>query len=227
MKVNINYSNRIIPIEIYANEHISNIIKNTNSFYEIKFLQYVSQNHNKHGTIIDIGANIGNHSLFFSEFLEYDKICCFEPFPQNASLCRTNLINKNCEIYEIALSNEDGEATLYNSERGNYGGFSLVDYGSGMSFKVLDSVQTRTLDSYDINNVSMIKLDAENHELQILQGAKKTIIKNKPIIFLEDVSAVHPHLFARDRYDKYFADIGYIKKHINIHNYVDLWVPKK
>ena len=72
MKVNINYANVNIPIEIYADEHISNIIKNTNSFYEIKFLEYISQNYNKHNTIIDIGANIGNHSLFFSEFLEYD-----------------------------------------------------------------------------------------------------------------------------------------------------------
>ena len=43
----------------------------------------------------------------------------------------------------------------------------------------------RTLDSYNLHGVSFIKMDVENFEDEVLDGAKKTLRENRPIIFLE------------------------------------------
>ena len=43
----------------------------------------------------------------------------------------------------------------------------------------------KPLDSYNITNVSIIKIDVEGHEISVLEGALKTINKNKPKIVIE------------------------------------------
>ena len=42
-----------------------------------------------------------------------------------------------------------------------------------------------TLDSLNIKNISVMKIDVEGHELEALKGAKKTIQNSKPVIILE------------------------------------------
>lgn len=224
MKIEINYNGKTVPINIYENDVISNDIIRNKTFYEIKFLDFISTNFNKNKTIIDIGANIGNHSLFFSEYLEHERIHCFELHPDNVDLLTLNMKDKKCIIHEIALSDTEGNAIMYNSEIGNNGGFSLNKYES--SYVVNGSIKTRTLDSYKINNVTMIKIDAEAHELSILIGSKETILKNKPVIFVEDLFHGCPHLFTENRFDGFFKEVGYYKKYENIHNsLMDCWLP--
>ena len=42
-----------------------------------------------------------------------------------------------------------------------------------------------TLDSFNLDNISFIKIDVEGYELKLLKGAFNTIEKNKPVIFIE------------------------------------------
>lgn len=224
-----NFLNQKTPIHIYKhNEIISNEIRRTRNFFEITFLNYLYINHNDQRGIIDIGANIGNHSLFFSKFIKNNIVHCFEPYPSNVNILRKNMENRNCIIYDIALSDHEGTLPLYNSQAGNFGGFSLHNYGKGVSFEVSKSIPIKTLDSFNLNDISMIKIDVENHENEILQDAKETILRNKPIIFLENLHYRYPKICPNPEPHKdILTEYNYVKSLSNICNsLMDLWIPK-
>lgn len=224
------YLNDSTPIHVHGGfESVSNWIIQHNNFYEIEFLDFIRQNFYEQRGIIDIGANIGNHSLFFSKFLKNDIVHCFEPYKANLELLRKNMTDRKCIIYDIALSDHEGELPLYNSQQLNYGGFSLHSYSDTMSFKVLDSIPVTTLDSFNLSNISMIKIDVENHENEVLIGARQTILRNKPIIFLENLYHGFPAVCPNPNpHDYQFEQLNYVKKYSNIHGgFMDLWVPKE
>jgi FkbM family methyltransferase len=221
---NVNYAGKEIGINIYdAYEHVSEEISRESMFYEIEFLQYIENNHSTQSGIIDIGASIGNHSLFFSEFLEYDTIHSFEPHPHNFELLKKNMDGKRAKLYQTALSEKKGEMVLYNSDSSNNGGFSL--HHQPTSFVVYDKIDVTALDSYKLKNISMIKIDVEGHEEEMLKGAVETIKKNHPIVFIENLGYNWPELFEVDRLDSFFHNMGYIRKEENIvGSLMDLWV---
>jgi hypothetical protein len=67
--INSNYGGTSTLISIYDNgEIVSDHMVQTNNFFEIQFLDYLYKNYRNQTGILDIGANIGNHSLFFAKF---------------------------------------------------------------------------------------------------------------------------------------------------------------
>jgi hypothetical protein len=132
------------------------------------------------------------------------------------------------QIYEIALSNKEGTMPLYNSQAENFGGFSLHSYSNGSSFVVNSSINVITLDSLNLSNISMIKIDVENHEVEVLEGAKQTILLNKPIIFIENLFHGYPKVCPNPNpHQTIFDELNYYKKESNIlGSLMDLWVPK-
>lgn len=228
----VTYKGKDVRIHIYqSEEHISDEIRRTKTFYESEFLQYIETNYSIQKGIIDIGANIGNHSLFFSEFLEYDTIYSFEPFGENFKLLEKNLKGKRVKLFQMALSDKKGEMVLYNSEMGNNGGFSL--HQQPTSFVVEDKVEVRSLDSYKLKDITMMKIDVEGVEEKVLEGSRKTIERNRPIIFVENLGWGWPDLFDRDRLNAFFGEIGYRRKEANIvgesglGSLMDLWIPNE
>lgn len=228
--VNSNYGNTNTEIFIHnKGEIVSDNMVATNNFFEIAFLDYLAKNYNNQMGILDIGANIGNHSLFFAKFLKCEMVYSFEPFPRNISLLKMNMRNyaDKSKIFEIALSDKEGKLPLYNSQAGNFGGFSLHSYSNGSSFIVNPSIDVITLDSLNLDNISMIKIDVENHENEVLEGAKNTIIRNKPIIFIENLFYNFPNVCPNPNpHENIFNSLNYIKKESNIFgSLMDLWIP--
>lgn len=225
-----NYNN--MPTRIYIHrkgEIVSDNMRCNNTFFEIDFLKFIHINYPNQNEILDIGANIGNHSLFFLKFLRCNKVHAFEPMESNLIL-----LNKNTEaflekitIYDIALSDREGNLPLYNSQVDNDGGFSLHKYLNGSSFIVKNSIPTIKLDSYNLNNITMIKIDVENHENEVLDGARDTIIRNKPIIFIENLFYGYPQVCPDPNpHQKIFNELNYKKINSNIvGSLMDLWVP--
>jgi hypothetical protein len=82
-------------INVFANDYIGNIIEANNDYYEKieldKFLEYIPKN----GIIYDIGANIGNHTLFFSRYTLPQKIFAFEPIKEVCEVLVHNLRKNN------------------------------------------------------------------------------------------------------------------------------------
>lgn len=125
------------------------------------------------GTIIDAGAHVGNHTLWFAAICRLH-VEAFEPthYPQlgeNVSL-NPNIAHQ-VKIHACALGEQRGWASLVGKDR-------LGMDAEGM-------LPVRTIDEYEFTNVSAIKADVEDMEPQLLRGALQTIEREQPILFLE------------------------------------------
>lgn len=159
--------------------------------YEHYIFDYIKEKINVKGTtIIDVGANFGFHTLQFRDLVgELGQVISFEPQKLvYYQLCGNIILNghNNITAYNIALSDEVNvlkmENLQYHSERDINIGNAHLDacYDNGYNL-----VNVNTLDSFNFENVSVLKIDVQGYEPRVLDGAKETILKNKPVIFIE------------------------------------------
>lgn len=166
-------SNKILSFGVYEKPHLELIfewLKTKKDFFN--------------STVLDIGANIGNHSLYFSNY--FSKCISFEPNPRTFSVLEINSgLVENIIPMNIGLSDKKKSAPLYTNFH-NVGASSLSDDWNksvdGSCEIQLDRVDD-VLDKED--KIGLIKMDVEGHEWFALKGAEKTIKKNKPIIIFE------------------------------------------
>jgi FkbM family methyltransferase len=134
---------------------------------------------------LDIGANIGciSQALLRCGF----RVHAFEPQPEIHKLLAMNMSASGGEFthHNIALGSAAGTAEMpkvYYSAKGNFGGLGLGSKSLYGSY----NVPVETLDSYAFNNVGFIKIDVEGFEEEVLRGAVDTILRDKPILYIED-----------------------------------------
>jgi FkbM family methyltransferase len=144
----------------------------------------------KDGTdILDIGANIGTHTLMFSEI---GPVHSFEPLyhdivKQNVE---SNSLKNPVKIYPYALSDAEQMRDMYLPRRmpqgvKNYGGSSMHLNETAAHSNTPVQVECKTLDDIYTGIPSVIKMDVENHEPYVLRGAANIITKYKPTIIIE------------------------------------------
>jgi hypothetical protein len=68
-------------------------------------------------------------------------------------------------------------------------------------------VEMRTLDSYKFENIALVKIDVEGHELSVLAGAKDTLIRSNPFVIIETENRHRPNAVAS--VIKFFTDLNY------------------
>lgn len=150
-------------------------------------------------TFIDIGANIGCFSLFFTRHPKIQKIYAFEPDPSNHAQLVSNIWLNNQQrkvrTFEMALSGESGVAVLFRPQNRQSDEFSKFNMGtSGLdryprrhdqSEKV--EVAKRKLDDVlELSGATIaIKIDVEGHELSVLMGMKEVLKKNNCGLMME------------------------------------------
>jgi FkbM family methyltransferase len=127
--------------------------------------------------VVDAGANAGLYAYWFAK--RAGIVYAFEPIPQLVAYLR-RASPKRVRVVECALSDKEGLANLYVPL--NWGEASLRKPQQGAA--VL-GVPTKTLDSFELRNVGLMKIDVEGHELAVLQGARDTIRTSRPIVFVE------------------------------------------
>lgn len=162
---------------IYHDDLINRLVQQSGTFFEQWLLDEIKDKVTSFDFVIDVGANVGNHSFFFKNICKANRIVCFEPLDENI-----NLLKQNCEdveINEVALSDVIGDGLLQqiDSMDNNSGTARVSNWGR--------SIKLTTLDSFKFNNVTFIKIDVEGHELNVLRGAMETINKYKPDILIE------------------------------------------
>lgn len=135
-------------------------------------------------TYIDIGASTGKTSHPFVD--HFERIICFEPNPKSFSQLTTN---KSVECHNVALGDTEETKTLIvnditnNPEHGSLSEERNNNWEKGEKFEV----QIKCLDSYKFfSDVDFIKIDTEMYECKVIQGALKTLKKNKPVIMFEN-----------------------------------------
>ncbi|XOB42191.1 MAG: FkbM family methyltransferase [Candidatus Nealsonbacteria bacterium] len=153
-----------------------------------KFLNRI----NNKTVFYDIGANIGMYSLCAAKYKVCPKfIYCWEPEPFNFKRLKENIdLNdiKNITAFPVALGSENVVLELWTDAKEPG---SLTPSFTRKSSKSI-SVQVVRGDDWVLEKrlylPSIIKIDVEGYELNVLKSFKKTISKSKPIIFLE----IHP-----------------------------------
>ena len=145
---------------------------------------------------LDIGANIGNHSLAFAE--HFDRVLAFEPNPRTFRLLAINSeLAPNIAPYRLGASNRKGTVTAYEDSL-NLGATTTSRAISGHREAhqkgLISPVQfdVDRLDDFlsesDLNQVDFIKLDVEGHEAAALEGMEKILRVSSPVIVMEAFS---------------------------------------
>lgn len=145
-------------------------------------------------TLVDIGANIGQHSLILSHYCKH--IYAFEPIPSvfnqfNESIKKNNF--KNITPFNLGISDKK-ESKSFNFVKNHAGTSSFVQRNQNDVTETIE-VKTDTLNNVLPNiKIDVIKIDVEGYEAIVILGNKDFIIKNKPIVFLE----FSPHWILRE-----------------------------
>lgn len=163
-----------------------------NKFYEVELLNGMCKLvKNKDGIAIDIGANIGNHSLFFAK--KFKQVIAFEPVPNNCWIVKANAyLNRidNLVLIEKGLSNKNTQMAVDNTNRENTNnGVSEIIENSSKQIIVDVAIGDEEIKNLNLNKkIEIIKIDVEGHEPFVVEGLKRTIEKDKPLIFWEAFS---------------------------------------
>lgn len=132
---------------------------------------------------VDVGANIGTHTIELSRMAGF--VLAFEP--QRLvfqTLCANIALNHctNVKAFETALGRETKLITVPLREpmaRNNFGGVMMTEEGPG------EIGLMEPLDRYALSSCGFIKVDIEGMEADFLEGAKATIAKHRPILYME------------------------------------------
>ncbi|HEX4146615.1 MAG TPA: FkbM family methyltransferase [Pirellulales bacterium] len=142
--------------------------------------------------IVEVGAHIGCHSVFLAQQAgPTGTLIVFEP--QRIlfqTLCANLALNSltNVFAFQRAVGAAPGSIFVpiidYRRED-NFGGVALGSYEHG------ESVEVVTIDSMELARCELIKIDVEGMELQVLEGARQTILRLKPIVYIENDRPEH------------------------------------
>ena len=142
------------------------------------------------GVILDVGANIGNHTLMFSRYAQ--RVLAFEPGHRAFGVLQQNLAANGLDhvtALNVGLSDTDATQTLYVELSGNLGESSLTLQNLTSDQYLEDTIALRVGDAVvaeqGVGQVDFIKIDVEGHEQAVIQGLRQTIRSSRPVVLME------------------------------------------
>ncbi|UWQ94051.1 FkbM family methyltransferase [Rhodobacteraceae bacterium M385] len=192
-------------------------------FFEPEELTLIHSYLPKGGTFLDIGANVGNHSLYAGLFCDAGRIIPFEPNPLAYRLLVLNLVMNGLndrttfDYVGFGASDVDGEGFSMTERRKNLGAARMVP-GEG------EIATLRPDDFLTDETPDFIKIDVEGMEMSVLRGLQKTIRRTRPVLLVE-VDRNNIHDFADWRLANGFALPASIKHYKDNRNF--LCVPEE
>ena len=179
--------------------------------------------------VLDIGANFGQMSILFSNLVgEKGKVYSFDADDWIFEILQKNIqANKKADKikpYFGAVYNEDQQILFFpDQDFEQYGTYG--SYGIDINAQSGRKVKTLTIDNLNIEDrISFIKIDVQGSDLKAMQGAIKTIKKNKcPVVFEYEYNLEEKNNMLFQDYVEFVESIGYrFSKVINGYNYLIL-----
>jgi FkbM family methyltransferase len=171
-----------------ADDHVAKIVRHTKAFYEMEMLLDVRSRLFFAKCAVDVGAHVGNHSVFFALALGM-RTLAFEPNPDSFALLEANIaangLGDTCVLRKAGVGRHGGKARLVLDGTGkNSSAVKLEDDDDG-------DVEIVTLDESlrSEPQVDVIKIDVEGWESRVLQGASETIGRHRPILYVETLES--------------------------------------
>lgn len=186
-----------------------------NGIFEYPLIEWCKQFLDSEGIFLDIGAHMGTYSVLLANHCK--KIYAFE-CQASTFECLQKSISLNGLGYKIkpinvALGNQeqDGDVMDLNkvSEDGGGSTLSLEAAKHGPADLGTEQVMVRSLDSFNLTNISFLKLDVEGWELDVLKGSEKTLELSGYPKFIFEVWPDAWYSDQRQRLFEYVQGLGY------------------
>lgn len=187
------------------NDHIWKTVRDTGAFYEAEFLDALGKDLKAGDLVLDVGANIGNHAIYFAGVCDA-RVIAFEPNPAALTLLKENIaangLRRRIQVKDYALGSEAGQADFDRSvAASNLGAVRLTMAKDG-------EAKVRRLDDVDLPAAPrLIKIDAEGMDFDVLRGAETLLKEHQPIVAVEAGNRKNYNEIA-----DFLGELGYIRR---------------
>jgi FkbM family methyltransferase len=177
----------------HERDHVQGLIAKGRSFYEADMLQHAATLLKPNDLVIDVGAYVGNHTVFFASICDAE-VVAFEPNPPSFAILDRNIalngLQDRVTAYNKGLGRATAKAEVTCPSRTNQGSAELTLSDDG-------SVDVVALDDIPLPRAPrIIKIDVEGMEAEVLAGATKLIQDTHPLLYIETQSkAKLAHIF--------------------------------
>jgi FkbM family methyltransferase len=139
---------------------------------------------------VDVGANVGQHSLFMSKFCS--QVHAFEPYVPVRQQLETKIAAnnvKNIVVHEVGLGEAHQELDFFAPTGRNLGTGSFVPTNVAGNRECSERLEVVNGDNYfdhlQLDKIDLIKIDVEGFEKSVLLGLTNTLRKHRPTVVLE------------------------------------------
>lgn len=164
---------------------IASVGEYPNTLYQQQAIDFAYQFVKNFDTAIDVGANVGLHSVRFAQ--KFKNVFSFEPVSVNYECLEKNIkMFPNVTHYKLGLGEtEKKEIISLPKDSNNCGAYSIVDFSNIDKKDLLnEEIEIKKLDSFNLS-CDLLKIDAQSFEVPILKGSSNLLIRCKPVIILE------------------------------------------
>ena len=147
----------------------------------------------EHSNAIDLGANIGVHSISFSRLAPHGETFAFEPVNLCFSQLQMNLIINgvhNVRAFKMAVTDRTGDMVEMEALDATVYGDGIVNIANSRIGQGGDSTFTVRLDDMHFPKVDLVKIDVQGSELLALAGMEGLIARDRPV-FLVEIEEYH------------------------------------
>ena len=167
----------------YCGEYVFEKIKTAGDYYEKEILdRWYLPMADRVGTVVDVGANAGNHTVYFAAHSPQAQVYSIEPYPPNYALLmenvRRNRLEARVTTFPVALGEARGTARMSVEQEGNLGTAGISENGE-------IPVQLVPFDELGIPKADFLKIDVEGFELSVLKGMRRWLRDASPLIWVE------------------------------------------
>jgi FkbM family methyltransferase len=177
-------------------------------------------------TVVDVGSNVGSHSLAFARFVQGGKVVAIEAQPSVSAIMEVNRILNGCAnvstVQALCAARSGWTRIRPNySAASNIGGFSFLPelrrgrmwpFSSWLPPRGGSVVQIRRLDDIVCGSadVSLVKIDVEGMEADVLAGATRILRHCQPVFYMEQLDTRNLQMLHRrlvgHRYKLYWLE---------------------
>ena len=192
-KVCFNYQNTFIKFELTGKNIGVEIDHSSGKFYELSELEFMARNVRvKNPVIVDVGANTGNHLVYFAKVMTAAKVIPIEFHPGSIELLKRNILLNQLDNVDLsklgyAVGSTSGKSTLVEHPARDFCLNEVVASEIGQ-------IQILPLDELLQEPIDLIKIDVEGLEIEVLEGAKLILLKYQPDIMIEVRNRNKKHL---------------------------------
>lgn len=170
---------------------------------------------NKFKIVFDVGANVGQSCILYSQKFKSSNIYSIEPVLSTFNQLKVNTKNiSRANCINVALGNFKGELEIELQEKSTLNSLSESRKSDYLPNKVLEKIKVETLDNIiidkGINEIDFLKIDTEGYEMEVLEGARDTIENGKvKFLLLELGIKEHERTTPYIKIHDYLTNSGY------------------